>query len=116
MLVFLELEDSSSVAEETRTTAGLPRGFGLQPAFPNPFNPETTLRIEIPTPTTVRLDVYDAAGQKVRTLLSRPMSAGVFTVRWDGRDEAGRAVGSGAYFARLRAPGFRAERKMLLLR
>ncbi len=105
------------LAQKARwTTAGLPWGFGLQPAFPNPFNPETTLRIEIPTPTTVRLDVYDAAGQKVRTLLSRPMSAGVFTVRWDGRDEAGHAVGSGAYFARLRAPGFRAERKMLLLR
>ena len=98
------------------TTANLPSGFALHPAFPNPFNPETTLRIEIPSPATVRLDVYDAAGQRVRTLLARPLSAGEYTVRWDGRDAEGRAVGSGAYFARLGAPGFRAQRKMLLLR
>lgn len=94
----------------------LPVGFALQPAFPNPFNPETTLRVELPTAATVHLDVYDAAGQRIRTLLSQPLSAGVHAVRWDGRDARGRDVSSGAYFARLRAPGFRAERKMLLLR
>ena len=94
----------------------LPGGFALHPAFPNPFNPETTLRLEIPAPATVRLDVYDAAGQRVRTLLSRPLSAGLHSVNWDGRDADGHAVGSGTYFVRLEAPGFRTERKMLLLR
>ena len=94
----------------------LPQGFALHPAFPNPFNPETTLRLEIPSPATVRLDVYDAAGQRVITLLSRPMSAGIHRVSWDGRDAHGHAVSSGAYFARLVARGYRAERKMLLLR
>lgn len=72
--------------------------------------------MELPVAATVRLHVYDAAGQKIRTLLSEPLAAGVHAVRWDGRDSHGRHVGSGTYFARLRAPGFRTERKMLLLR
>jgi hypothetical protein len=96
--------------------AVLPGAFALQPAFPNPFNPETTLRIEIPTAASVRLDVYDVTGQKVRTLLAGTLAAGVHTVRWDGLDGRGQSVASGAYFARLQARGFRSERKMLLLR
>jgi hypothetical protein len=100
----------------TWENAALPRDLALHPAFPNPFNPETALRFDLPVAATVRLEVFDAAGQRVRLLLDERLDTGTHTLRWDGRDAAGRAVASGAYFARLSAAGSRLERKMLLLR
>ena len=96
--------------------AALPAGFALHPAFPNPFNPETALRLEVPVPARVTLAIYDVAGRRVRTLLDGPVVAGPHTALWDGRDDAGRPVASGIYVAWLRAPGRDHERKMLLLR
>lgn len=112
------LVDGQHRARSVQLSAGqpLPAGFALQPAYPNPFNPRTALRLEVPFAAVVDIGVYDVAGQRLRTLIDGPLRAGVHTVRWDGRDASGRGVGSGVYFARLLAPGFRAERKMLLLR
>jgi len=76
----------------------------LTDAFPNPFNPSTTLAFTLPAAGTVRLDVYDVTGRRVRRLLDGPAAAGRNEVVWDGRDDAGRALASGAYLARLTAP------------
>lgn len=98
------------------STDGLPAGYFLYPAYPNPFNPETTLRFDVPDAADLRVDVYDLAGQRVRTLHNGPVSGGTHTITWDGRDDSGHQVASGTYFARMVAPAMRAERKMLLLR
>lgn len=111
------LVDGRNQARQVHAPAPvLPRSFALGPNYPNPFNPATALRLDLPVATALDLAVYDAAGQRVRTLVAGPLAAGLHTVPWDGRDDEGRPVGSGAYFARLFAPSFRAERKMLLLR
>ena len=94
----------------------LPNDFALLPNYPNPFNPVTALRLHLPTAGPVELEVYDSAGQLIRTLVAAPMAAGVHTLHWDGRDERGRAVGSGTYLARVQAGTFHDARKMLLLR
>ena len=73
----------------------------LLPAEPNPFNPRTTLRFELPAAASVRLEVYDVAGRRVRTLVAADLAAGPHEVRWDGRDGAGRGLPSGSYLARL---------------
>ena len=68
---------------------------------PNPFNPATTLRFSLPVGGRIRLDVVDVAGRLVRKLLDGDFAAGRHEARWDGRDDTGRGVASGSYFARL---------------
>jgi hypothetical protein len=84
---------------------------------PNPFNPETSVRFQIPSSQTVKLSVYNIRGQNVRTLVKEPMNAGMHTVVWNGRDDNAHPVASGIYFCRLELNGKPAlTHKMLLLK
>lgn len=78
-------------------------GIALGPNRPNPFNPRTTLAYRLPFAMRARLTVHDVAGRLVRTLEDADLPAGDYSAVWDGGDAAGRNVGSGSYFARLRA-------------
>jgi len=89
--------------------------FQLQPNFPNPFNPETTIKYQLAAATSVELKIYNVAGQLVRTLANGIQSAGMHAVLWDGQNEWGAKVSSGVYLIRINAGQFRATRKMLLL-
>lgn len=96
------------------TLPGTPR---LLANVPNPFNPRTTLRFELPLAATVRVDVYNASGALVRTLLNGARGPGQHVLEWDGTDNGGRGVASGLYFARLRVDGAVVDtRKMMLLK
>lgn len=90
--------------------------FSLLPNYPNPFNPTTTIQYALPKAEQVRLAVYNAAGQWVRTLVADYQTAGHYAVEWDATDADGQPVASGLYFYRLQAGAFRAVDKMLLLR
>jgi len=79
--------------------------------YPNPFNPNTVIRFELPTPTQVRLSVYDLMGREVSVLVNQRRDAGVHQVRFDGSNFA-----SGVYFYRLQTGEFLQTRKFLLLR
>lgn len=94
-----------------------PSVFALSHAYPNPFNPSTQIDFALPSATPARLHVYDVLGRVVRTLVrdESPRAAGFYSVRWDGRDQSGRAVASGVYFFRLLTPQFTGTGKMLLL-
>ncbi|HQU72255.1 MAG TPA: FlgD immunoglobulin-like domain containing protein [Calditrichia bacterium] len=104
----------------------LPAEFSLAPNYPNPFNPETHIRYQLPQTAGIRLTIFNALGQQVRILAEGVQAAGVKTVRWDGQDGSGRPVASGVYFYRLEietfdamvTPGarFSQTRKMLLVR
>lgn len=85
-------------------------------AYPNPFNPSTTIRFDIPTSGRVRVSVYDARGARVAQLVDQGYEAGSHTVRWTGRDDRGVAAGSGVYFARLEWNGATQTRKLVLLK
>lgn len=82
---------------------------------PNPFNPVTSIRFEIPADSHVRIAVHDLSGRLVATLVDRPTPAGASSVSWDGRDERGRDVGSGVYLVQMEAGDFRATKKAVLL-
>ncbi|MBZ0268263.1 hypothetical protein K8I85_08905 [bacterium] len=95
------------------------RGRGqLDAAFPNPFLAGTSLRFSLPSPASeVRIDVFEVTGRRVATILDRALARGTHIVGWDSRDEAGRRVAPGTYFARLTVDGRReGERKMTVLR
>lgn len=97
-----------------QTPAAQPAPLKLNANFPNPFNPSTTIEFTVPKSGEVKLAVYNTAGQKVRELLSRNISAGTYRVLWDGKDAKGKLVSSGTYFYRVSMPGFRSSGKMEL--
>jgi len=108
--VYLAVPAAPSVA-----SAGAPRSLGLRQNVPNPFNPSTRIEYDVPSGgARVRLDIYDVAGRRVRTLVSGRQSAGNKQVEWDGRTDAGTAVPSGVYFYRLSANGRVETRRMVL--
>jgi PKD repeat protein len=93
-----------------------PAEFFLSQNYPNPFNPETTILYHVPNATQVRLTVYNMTGQRVVTLADGVQSPGVYSARWNGKDDFGREVASGLYLYRLQASDFGQLRRMLLIR
>jgi len=89
--------------------------------YPNPFNPETAISYQLSPGgqealSYVELLIYNSLGQKVRTLLQARQPAGRYQVKWDGRDDAGREVGSGIYIYQLKAGQYSISKKMILIR
>ncbi len=97
-------------------SAPSPAALGLAPAYPNPFNPSTTLSFTLPAPGAAELSILDVSGRRVRTLLAAMQPAGAQTRHWDGRDDDGRPLASGLYLARLAAQGETRVQRLLLLR
>ncbi|MCK4305479.1 MAG: hypothetical protein KAY24_14675 [Candidatus Eisenbacteria sp.] len=88
---------------------------------PNPFTSSTHIRYAIPGPIgqaggPVQLEVRDAAGRRVCTLVNEPQPAGTYSVSWDGTDQSGCAVPGGIYFCQLSAGGLEVAGRMLLVR
>jgi hypothetical protein len=79
-----------------RGREGLPTVYRLYEPYPNPFNPETTLKVDLPEPGRVALIVYDLVGRKVDEVMGSTMEAGSHLIRWKGNGAA-----SGVYYARL---------------
>ncbi len=112
---------SEMVTSADRPSGGLPVRFSLLQNFPNPFNPSTVIRYGLPVRSPVRLDVFNALGQEVRTLVEGEQEAGYHDVTFDGAE-----LSSGVYFYRLQTqflgppgggPGeFVQTRRFLLLR
>ncbi len=94
----------------------LPDATFLSQNFPNPFNPVTTITFGLKEIGQVRLNVYDAAGRLVRTLLDETRSAGNYEMTWNGLDNVGNRVSSGVYFYRLKTAEFIETKKMILLK
>jgi hypothetical protein len=92
------------------------RGPVFSPPAPNPFNPRTVLRFDLPASGPVRVTIHDAQGRRVRTLLAAGRPAGPLSLTWDGRDDAGQRLASGTFFARLETAGGVWSRKMTLLK
>lgn len=87
----------------------------LLPAVPNPFNPSTQVRFVADAATHLRLDVLDARGRRVRTLLDGPVTAGEHALPWDGRDGSGVRCTSGVYRVVAHAAGAERSATALLL-
>ncbi len=89
----------------------------LYDGIPNPFNPSTRIRYDVPSPGgTIAIAVYDVSGRLVRTLVEAHETPGEKSVTWDGRNNRGEDVSSGVYFCRMTLGSFSQTRKMVLLR
>ncbi len=104
-------------AMATELNSVLPRTFGLENNFPNPFNPSTTIPVSIPAAAEVTLKIYSILGEEIRTLHTGVLEAGRHWFTWDGRNDAGRGVATGVYLTRLTTPaGGNHVLKMLLMK
>ena len=101
--------DMSDNVESSRQTT-------LTSVHPNPFNPQTTLEYSLSVGNRVRIDIYDARGSLVRSLVDQTMPAGDHRVTWNGGDQDGRPVGSGVYFVKMAAGSHVETRKIVLLK
>jgi hypothetical protein len=109
------VEGSRFTILASTTGAEAPPAPAALDAAPNPFNPSTRIRLAVPIDGPARLAAYDLQGRRVRILLHGDVAAGVRTVDWDGRDDAGRALSAGTYLLRLDAAGTILNRKVVLL-
>jgi hypothetical protein len=107
-----DLRGPVSLMVETR-----PEVYALNDNYPNPFNPETTIKYQLPEAGPVTLEVYNMLGQVVRTLVNEHQTAGRKSVLWDARNDRGQPLSSGMYFYHVEAgQEFQSTKKMLLLK
>jgi hypothetical protein len=95
---------------------GVPFEFALHENYPNPFNPTTTLRFDLPEVSNLTLTIYNMLGQKVRTFDYQNTSAGYHSVKWNATNDYGDPVGAGVYLYQLQTKDFVKTRKMVLLK
>ena len=129
-MALTELERISNVMPEVRfgadllrrwmiANAGIPTKTQLLPNYPNPFNPETWIAYHLARDADVTLSIYDTRGAMVRQFDLGHQSAGFYTDRghaiyWDGYNERGESVASGAYFYQLKAGDYTSLRRMVI--
>ena len=104
----------SEVSTEKANPA--PNHFELFQNFPNPFNSNTFIKIELGSDSFVSLNVFDVRGQPVARLVNSFQPAGTYIVPWDGLDSKGDFLSSGVYYYRLIAEDFQDVKRLVLLR
>ena len=112
--------DGSLINTVARTNSSevkvIPGAFVLHQNFPNPFNPSTEIRFDLPEAGNVSLAIYNLMGQKIRTLSSDNMTPGYHAIIWDGTNDIRSQVATGMYFYSIQSNEFQATKKMLFLK
>jgi photosystem II stability/assembly factor-like uncharacterized protein len=94
-----------------RINAEVPKDFSLGQNFPNPFNPQTTIRFSVPKRDFITLKIYDIKGQEVKSLISAGYEPGNYEIKLTGEN-----LSSGVYYYRLQTKDYSQTRKMILLK
>ena len=109
-LIFLDGSEPTDVGST-------PLAYSLYNCVPNPFNPMTTIKFDLPALSAVGLKIYDVAGHEIVTLIGNAVySPGHHQVIWNGHDSEGKVVPAGVYFCRLVTPGFVQTTRMTLVK
>ena len=106
-------EDLDKSVAEAET---MPDSYALLENYPNPFNPETEIRFQLPEASHVTVRIFNTVGQEIRTLTNKQYEAGSHSVRWDGKDNQGNTLSSGVYLYKVQAGTFTQVKKMTLLK
>ena len=100
-----------SFLSSLKSSAPLPNDFTMESAYPNPFNPTTTISFGLPVDGNVSIEVYNLQGRIIETLTNQPMKAGYYSVNWNADNHP-----SGLYFVRIIAGEFTNTQKLMLIK
>ena len=98
------------------TDPGIPDKFSISHAYPNPFNPQTNIQIDLQNPQRVQVYIYDINGQIVKTLVNDQLVAGQYVFTWNGQNYQGLPVSTGTYFVRIKGKNQERWQKVTLLK
>jgi len=121
-LTDISLQGTAFAHDPIVVTHAIPGKFALHRNYPNPFNPTTQIRFELPVTSHVDIRVYNVLGQEVQKLMDSDVGPGFHAAIWDGRNKQGRTVSSGVYIYRMVAKStdgsrkFVTSRKMMMLK
>ncbi len=111
------LDDKSVVAVREDKDISRAKGFGLVSNYPNPFNPSTTIEFSLPERTIVKVEVFDILGRKISTLINnQELNAGLQRLIWNGKNDAGVQMVSGAYIYKITSDKYSVAKKMMLIK
>jgi hypothetical protein len=111
-------EDSFALTMEALNIShdNIPARYSLGEAYPNPFNPATTISYEIPNDEYVSIDIYNLMGGHIKSLVSMNQNPGYKTIEWNATNDRNESVSAGLYLYTIQAGEFRQTRKMVLLK
>jgi len=104
--------DQMNLEDESRDLTG----YKLSNAYPNPFNPTTNIRYDLPVEEIVNIAIYDVMGRKIKSLVNTKQVAGYRSITWDATNSFGEQVSAGMYIYTIQAGEFRQTKKMVLLK
>jgi len=113
---YMGYQDTSNCEQVSIIDETLPIAYNLHNAYPNPFNPTTTLRYDIPEDGFVHITIYDMMGRVVSNLVSSQQNAGYKSIQWNATNSIGQPVSAGLYLYTIQAGDFRQTKKMVLLK
>jgi flagellar hook assembly protein FlgD len=94
----------------------VPKEYRLYDAYPNPFNPTTILRYDLPQNSMVTITIYDMLGRAINTIVNEVQEAGHQSIIWDGTNSSDNRVSSGVYIYQMEAGNFHSIKQMILLK
>jgi hypothetical protein len=113
----LVVQAKQDITSVTSSDNAAPEAFRLLPAYPNPFNPETTLSFELSRDEIVSLNIYNLSGKLIQQVVgNKKFPVGLHTLEWNGRDNKKRSVSTGFYVVRFQAGSFQTSQNLLLVR
>ncbi len=112
------LDSIGFVQDNTKieSTKSLPKGFTLEGNYPNPFNPSTIIKFDLPNSQNIEINIYNLLGQEVRHLLNSYLPSGENQIVWNGKDDDNKIVPSGIYIYSVKTKDKIYTRKMVLLK
>ena len=94
----------------------LPLATQLNSAYPNPFNPSTTISFDIKEKTNVNIEIFNIKGQRVKQLVNQEVATGRHRIVWNGTDHNNRPVSSGVYFYKMQASEYSKINKIIMMK
>ena len=107
---------NDSELQVTNDKEQLPNNYYMENAFPNPFNPNTTIKYYIPSKAYVNITIYDMIGNVIKNLVNEYQNYGYKSVQWNATNNQGQPVSAGVYLYSIEAEDFRQTKKMILLK
>ena len=113
---YVGVQDTSNCGSLSIIEDMIPLTYSLYNAYPNPFNPVTTLRYDLPENALVTITIYDMMGRVVNNLVSSQQRAGYKSIQWNATNNEGQTVAAGLYLYTIEAGQFSQTKKMVLLK